>query len=575
MKLVGWGGPVGGEAVLTINRGGIWDCQGPAAWEDAGGWLAQGGKLSVSIDACELHKVTADHLEGLFRSGFHYVAIDEVALEKRENPAKPGNCHYGADEGWRDGDPLAVRFEALATELAARGLDRRLVLFVNTYNLAGTLADYEDDPLAGELEDYRQVLTACRDHCRVLGSEIYMNTKRVLGEVTEGKDEHCHWDLGCFDATARELDHVAPGLNQRTITVLGLSSQNHDYTLQDHAASLCEGPGIGGGLFRQYHRLHAGAYTRRQPGVGGYALTHVGAEDRAPDEGDAVFRREQAECLERLNRWHGWPRAGSLPFSLIWIANSTQGTVSKIDTATGEELGRYFTGPSNGLDDPSRTSVSHAGDVVVANRAGGLVKIAARADDGRCIDRNGNGVVDTSTGPDDVRPFGQDECMLWYVALPSDGDHRHGPRPTAWDYVVDDDDPGPVDDRVWVGWFDHPANTGRFRRLDGGSGATLEEVAVPQWDPAAISHYGPYGGAVDGQGNFWVVGRNPGPLVRIDAQTLEVDRYEVPAGTEPYGLAMDAEGNPWLAGTRANVLRFDAIEETFEVIAVPGVAALR
>jgi len=36
--------------------------------------------------------------------------------------------------------------------------------------------------------------------------------------------------------------------------------------------------------------------------------------------------------------------ASTLPF--IWVPNSYEGTVSKVDTKTGKELGRYITGPS-------------------------------------------------------------------------------------------------------------------------------------------------------------------------------------------------------------------------------------
>ena len=40
-------------------------------------------------------------------------------------------------------------------------------------------------------------------------------------------------------------------------------------------------------------------------------------------------------------------------FQYIWIANSAEGTVSKIDTRTGDEIGRYRVAP--GESDPSRT----------------------------------------------------------------------------------------------------------------------------------------------------------------------------------------------------------------------------
>ncbi|MCA9709944.1 MAG: hypothetical protein KDK70_29160, partial [Myxococcales bacterium] len=88
----------------------------------------------------------------------------------------------------------------------------------------------------------------------------------------------------------------------------------------------------------------------------------------------------------------GGGMSGEVDFSIIWIANSPEGTVSKIDTITGTELARYYTGPTNGNDDPSRTSVNLAGDVAVTNRSGGIAKFAAREDD--CIDVNGNGTID-------------------------------------------------------------------------------------------------------------------------------------------------------------------------------------
>src|SRR5687768_4187280 len=63
---------------------------------------------------------------------------------------------------------------------------------------------------------------------------------------------------------------------------------------------------------------------------------------------------------------------GENTFSIIWIANTPEGTVSKIDTSTGNELGRYYTGPTNGTDDPSRTAVNLEGDAAVSNRGGGI-----------------------------------------------------------------------------------------------------------------------------------------------------------------------------------------------------------
>jgi hypothetical protein len=67
--------------------------------------------------------------------------------------------------------------------------------------------------------------------------------------------------------------------------------------------------------------------------------------------------------------------SGALPF--IWVPNSNEGTVSKYDTVTGDELGRYWTGPASaGNGNPSRTTVDLEGSVWFGNRnTGTVVKI--------------------------------------------------------------------------------------------------------------------------------------------------------------------------------------------------------
>ena len=258
----------------------------------------------------------------------------------------------------------------------------------------------------------------------------------------------------------------------------------------------------------------------------------------------------------------------STEFSYIWIANSAEGTVSKIDTETAKELARYRTGPHGEADDPSRTSVSLEGDVAVTNRGGrevahgSVTRIAAIED--RCLDLDGDGAIATSSGPSDVLPWGEDECVLWRHEVPSRPVYSVGPRPTAWD--VGEDPCTSADDRVWVGWHDDANDVGEFRRLDGSDGALLDEVHVAGWVPLRNDH-GPYGGAVDGNNDFWVIGL-AGPLVRIDARSLEHVRWEVPADTSPYGIALDRDGRPWLAGQLGDVTRFDPESETWEVFSV-------
>lgn len=264
---------------------------------------------------------------------------------------------------------------------------------------------------------------------------------------------------------------------------------------------------------------------------------------------------------------------GGNDFSIIWISNSPAGHVSKIDTKTGVELGRYYTGPTNGQDDPSRTSVNLQGDVAVTNRAGGITKFASEVE--RCIDQNGNGQIETSTGPNDVRPFGTDECMLWHVQLPyPDMDNTQGPRPTAWDTGSGMNPCEISDDRVWVGWWFRSMNTATFHRLDGATGNLLDEVVKPNWDVTLSKTYGPYGGAVDGEGNFWVTGL-AGPLVKIDAITLELTQWEVPPESAPYGTTVDANGHPWSASLNGDFLHFDPDTQQFDVYPAPNGQVLR
>ena len=184
---------------------------------------------------------------------------------------------------------------------------------------------------------------------------------------------------------------------------------------------------------------------------------------------------------------------GGPQFSYIWVANSSEGTVSKIDTVTLEEVGRYKTHPSYG--DPSRTSVSLNGDVAVANR-------------------NGNGSIDTSTGKNDVLEWDDEECRAWFT--PFDYESQ---RPVAWT-------PGQwsssqcryVDTKVWTsgtnGGFGGGMGGGKpFPGEDGGeeppppgggvdvilvdgeTGEVEHAVKIPEVIP---DYFGLYGGAVDG-----------------------------------------------------------------------------
>ena len=252
-------------------------------------------------------------------------------------------------------------------------------------------------------------------------------------------------------------------------------------------------------------------------------------------------------------------------FSNIWIANSPAGTVSKIDTVSGVELSRYNTAAS-AASDPSRTTVNLVGDVAVLNRGdgGSVIKIAAEED--RCEDRNGDGAIQTSSGPDDVLAWDADECVLWSV------DMWPGARAAAWDSGNDPE----ADDcagipSLWVSAMDS-AMTIHILRLAGDTGVVEDETSFPDWDGAA-EWGGLYGGAVDKDRNFWAIGKDNAALFRVDFATMDVERFEGPAGVSRfYGIAMDKDGNPYVTAEFDNrLLRFDVAAGAFEdVVAIDG-----
>jgi hypothetical protein len=184
-------------------------------------------------------------------------------------------------------------------------------------------------------------------------------------------------------------------------------------------------------------------------------------------------------------------RAASGGGSLIWIASSAGNVVSKVDTTTFQELGRYATGAG----DPSRTSVDSLGNVYVGNRGGASVtKILAAGD--KCPDTNGDGQITTSHGANDVLPYGQDDCRVWETPL------GHAIRGVAAQDIYtqvpskDPDLPPEVQEEhyVWAGTLD-----GIVWKLDAKTGAVLLQTAAPC--PV-------YGFALDGKSQLWMTSGN-------------------------------------------------------------------
>ncbi|CUU03608.1 Carboxypeptidase regulatory-like domain-containing protein [Armatimonadetes bacterium GBS] len=121
------------------------------------------------------------------------------------------------------------------------------------------------------------------------------------------------------------------------------------------------------------------------------------------------------------------PDETTLTYPYAWFANWEDGTVSKFDMRTGNEVARYYTGPVSGgcsQAQPSRMSVDADGNLWVINRAVRYVTVVQILNDA-FIDRNGDSQEQTSRDlnnngcidPNEILPWGQDERVARVYAI--------------------------------------------------------------------------------------------------------------------------------------------------------------
>jgi len=231
-----------------------------------------------------------------------------------------------------------------------------------------------------------------------------------------------------------------------------------------------------------------------------------------------------------------------------YVANDPQSTVSKLDLSTANEVGRYYVGLSyNGTaNSPSRTAIDSRGNAYVAARAfgrdGAVSKIAG--DRSFCVDRNMNGRIDSSAGGADIRPWNQDECVIWSVLV---GGSNSVPRAITIDR----------NDRIWVGLY----NYRRFDVLDPNDGHLIRSVGVSLH---------PYGAAIGRDGVLWFPNGCCGrPTIQsINTETMAVSATFTPPGgvcDGSYGIAVDATGRVLVGGyPQACASRYTPATNTWE-----------
>ena len=224
----------------------------------------------------------------------------------------------------------------------------------------------------------------------------------------------------------------------------------------------------------------------------------------------------------------------TLPF--IWVPNLNEGTVSKVNTTDGKELGRYRVGPPTPNSNPSRTTVDLQGNCWVGNRRIGTVVKVGLDEAGQCVDRNTNGAIDTSrdtngdgniTGAE-LLPWGQDECVLYEVVLIPGKVGTYIPGAYAGGYENNDWLTSPrglaidASNNLWAGTW-NPCN---YFYIDGSTGAILNSTNVP--------NHNAYGAVIDGNGILWSSGQNRNHVLSLDPSTSGT--AILPMGHFVYGL---------------------------------------
>jgi RHS repeat-associated protein len=218
-------------------------------------------------------------------------------------------------------------------------------------------------------------------------------------------------------------------------------------------------------------------------------------------------------------------------FDFLWVSVSSKGTIVKINTTTGQVIGEYFTSPAGQPKNPSRTTVDLNGNVWATNRDGNSVVHVGLVENGQCVDRNGNGIIETSTGFNDIKPWtntggantnggvstAADECIIHYTKVNSFGT-RHVSVTKAND--------------IWVSG----TSGRRFDLLDGVTGQ------IKRAEPTV--GFGGYGGLIDPNGVIW----SSNPMLRWDtskpltgANGGNWTGFNHPS----YGLCIDSGGNVW------------------------------
>ncbi|MCC6532016.1 MAG: hypothetical protein IT531_05665 [Burkholderiales bacterium] len=247
-------------------------------------------------------------------------------------------------------------------------------------------------------------------------------------------------------------------------------------------------------------------------------------------------------------------------FPVLWIANAGEDTLSKIDStqiggSPGREIARYRTWFNSGTHThdawngpaPSRSAVDKDGNAYVLDRWFGGHPTVFKILNNGFIDRNGNGVMDTSVDTNndgfiqlsEMKPLVdtngngvvdpseiQDERIAWVRRVP---DGAYGGGMTRYNGIGRALCIG-TDGHLWVGLY----NNAEYYKISSVDGSTLA-------GPVSTGGQPNYGCLIDHNGTLWGANWNRAVLTRIANTANNAGPHtlrSIPMPSAVYGIAL-------------------------------------
>jgi streptogramin lyase len=174
-------------------------------------------------------------------------------------------------------------------------------------------------------------------------------------------------------------------------------------------------------------------------------------------------------------------------------------------------------------------------------------------ENGQCIDRDGNGTIETSRdlnadgviSSNEVLDWGKDECVLCETIVIPGKEGAYKPGEYKGSYSGSSGPRGIAIDEnnnLWAGIY-----SGRkYYYIDGRDGKIHKTI-----DVASVGH-NPYGAVIDKNGILWSSSLSGRHLLKLNTKNYSFKRVNIPHTT--YGIALDNNNHIFVAGWTYNKL---------------------